>query len=142
MKKIFLIFPIILCILTCEENDPKPKYLLTIDGYRDNFSGYYKVDGVFAKNFIGEEKHESFYYFEHGLDRFNSIKVFAFKDSEKCSLTISIWKNNLEIKSITSGENDGYDEYTGTYKLAVGPLYYEQEIEVVEDPEDVGGGYN
>jgi hypothetical protein len=126
---IFFIFFTSLCFLNCGDDEAKPQYLLTIDGYRENFTGYYKINGAYVSDFIGEEKHSSYYYYETGLSWFDSIKIFAFKNSEKCSLTISIWKDNLEIASISSGENDGYNEQTGTYKLAVGPLYYEREID-------------
>lgn len=127
---------IFLCIFSCGDEEPKSSYLLTVDGYKDNFIGYYKIDGTYVENFVGVEKHESYYYYETILNRFKSVKIFAFKDSEKCSLTISIWKDDLEVVSISSGENDGYDEFTGTYKLAIGPLYYEEEITVIENPEE------
>ena len=116
-------------ILSCYDQE-QSEYILTVDGYKDNFTGYYKIDGHHVKNFKGTEAHvdekgNALYCFDKELSDFTSIKVYAFKDSRKCSLTVSIWKDDKEVKTITSGENDGIDEDSDTYKLALEPLYYE-----------------
>lgn len=140
-KSITVLFVIIVFsfILNCGVQD-QLEYLLTVDGYKDNFTGYYKIDGKYVENFSGKEAHvddkgNAHYYFDKELDDFNSIKVYTFKDSGKCSLTVAIWKDDREVKSITSGENDGYDEDSDTYTLSLEPLYYEAEKDSEEESE-------
>ncbi|MEJ5362527.1 MAG: hypothetical protein WHV26_10745 [Spirochaetota bacterium] len=117
------------------------QYYLVIDSYYANFYGYYYINGTYADSFDGREDFtneygDTHYYYEKGLDvggdGIKSIKVYAYKENEKASVTISIWKDDIELTSVDSGSYDGYDEDTGKYSLTVGPLYYE----FSEDGED------
>jgi len=122
-----------------EEDTP---YTLTIDGYKANFYGYYYVDGEFVRSFEGIEDFtdsagNTHYYYDRDLEEFDSIKVYAFKSDEKCTLTASIWSANLEVATETSGEYEyeSYDEDTDTYtyKIALDPLYYESDDDSTDE---------
>ncbi|MGB4267986.1 MAG: hypothetical protein WBK20_02275 [Spirochaetota bacterium] len=51
-------------------------------------------------------------------------RMYFIKENESASVTISLWKDNVELTSVTSGSYEGYDEDTDKYTLTVGPLYY------------------
>ena len=93
----FILAAILLGMLLggCGNPEDSGRYRLTVDGFKDNFTGYYKIDGSFVENFRGHEistpsEVHPIYQYEINLGNFSSIKVFAFKNSELCSLTISI----------------------------------------------------
>jgi len=130
---------VITVFTTC--GDDIPRYLLTIDGYKANFSGYYYIDGSMAGSFEGvleytDSNGYNHYYYEIELDDFTSIKVYTFKSDSSCSLSVTLWHEDEEVASVTSGENEyeSYDEDTGTYNYvtALDPLYYES----ADDEED------
>lgn len=121
-----------IALLTTCGDDVKP-YTLTINGYKANFTGYYYIDGKIANHFEGvldytDNNGYSYYYYEVELEDFTSIKVFTFKTDSVCSLTVTLWHEDEEAASVTSGEGEyeSYDEDTGTYSyvMALDPLYY------------------
>ncbi len=120
------------------------QYYLVVDSYYANFYGYYYCNGKYEDSFKGEEDFtneygNSHYYYEKGLDisgnAIASIKVYAYKENESASVTISLWKDSIELTTVTSASYEGYDEDTGTYSLTVGRLYYE----FSEDSDDESG---
>lgn len=136
-----LIFSSLCLSCMLEEDTP---YTLTIDGYKANFYGYYYVDGELVRSFEGIEDFtdsagNTHYYYDRDLEEFDSIKVYAFKSNEKCTLTASIWSANLEVATETSGEYEyeSYDEDTDTYtyKIALDPLYYESDDDSTDGDE-------
>ncbi len=126
-------FLITIILISCNA-EKEYQYYLVVDSYYANFYGYYYINGKYEDSFDGREDYtdeygNAHYYYEKGLDvegvAITSIKVYAYKENEMASVTISLWKDSVELTSETSGSYEGYDEDTGKYSLTVGPLYYE-----------------
>ncbi len=123
----YLLITIVLISCNAEK---EYQYYLVIDSYYANFYGYYYINGEYEDSFGGkadftDEYGNTHYYYEKGLDvegeAITSIKVYAYKENEKASVTISLWKDSVELKSVSSGSYEGYDEDTEKYSLTVGP---------------------
>ncbi|MCX8124064.1 MAG: hypothetical protein N3F66_07865 [Spirochaetes bacterium] len=131
--RIFPYFLITIILLSCN-SEVEYQYYLIVDSYYANFYGYYYINGKYEDSFEGKEDFtneygNTHYYYEKGLavegNSIKTIKVYAYKENEMASVTISLWKDSVELKSVTSGSYEGYNEDTGKYSLTVGPLYYE-----------------
>ena len=99
------------------------------------------IDGSLKGHFNGEPAYTdshgyTFYYYEKELEEFNSIKVFANKDDPACSLTVTLWKDEEEVASSSSGSYAGYNDDDGTYELSVDPLYYSVDDDEEEEEEN------
>ena len=110
------------------------QYYPVVDSYYANFYGYYYCNGTYEDEFSGKADYTNeygytHYYYEKGLDvegdAIQSVKIYAYKEDPIASVTISIFKDNVEIESVSTGSYEGYDEDTEKYTLTVGPLYYE-----------------
>ncbi|MCP4132046.1 MAG: hypothetical protein GY754_13805 [bacterium] len=140
-----LLFILIPAFFACEV-DEETVYTITIDGYKANFSGYYYLNGSYQEDFTGTLDYTDgsgygHYYFEKELGDYDSIKVYSFKNDSSCTLTMSIWKDNLEVATETSGEDDGCYDSDGDDEdegcvISVGPLYYEGSDDDDSDDDD------
>ncbi|MEW6526256.1 MAG: hypothetical protein AB1444_06265 [Spirochaetota bacterium] len=131
--KLIPYFLISIVLIACNA-EKEYQYYLVVDSYYTNFYGYYYINGEYEDSFEGKKDYtdeygNSHYYYEKGLDvegdSITSIKVYAYKENEVASVTISLWKDSVELTSVTSGSYEGYNDDTGKYSLTVGPLYYE-----------------
>jgi len=143
IKKIFIVLSF-LFIASCDYTSTS--YKVTVDGYKANFSGYYYIDGSFLESFEGandftDSSGYSHFYYEKELESFDSIKIYTFKNSEQCSLTVTLWYDNEELTSLSSSENeyqsysddDGDGVYTYVYKYSLDPLYYSTSTDSSDD---------
>jgi hypothetical protein len=78
-------------------------YTLTIDGFKANFTG--EPDDTDSYGYTT-------YYCEVELDDFDSIKVYTFKTSAECALTVTLWKDGKEVATVSSPSNEveSYDD--------------------------------
>jgi hypothetical protein len=143
LKRIVVLIETLLLVLFAHgcSDEEDYEYILTVDGYFSNFAGYYYIDGSLKGHFNGEPAYTdshgyTFYYYEKELEEFNSIKVFANKDDPACSLTVTLWKDEEEVASSSSGSYAGYNDDDGTYELSVDPLYYSVDDDEDDEEED------
>ncbi len=127
-----LLFILIIGLFSCD-SDPGGSgiYTLTVEGYKENFAGYYYIDGEYKESFsgtVGDTQINSYnrYYYEKHFNTFISIKVFANKSNEICTLTVTIWKDDKEVITSTLAENAVYDGTTA-FITSMDPVYYEPE---------------